>query len=53
MPGSPTGTGIDHGPAGVSAVTKKLSNRVVIIQRRPSWVPSSRPADVEPSVFDR
>ena len=54
MPGTSTRTGSDHGPAGSSAVTKKLreapgrARTVVIIQKRPSWwriVGANTPAD--------
>lgn len=40
MPGTSTGTGSDHGPAGSSAVTRTLpapATTVVISQNRPSW----------------
>lgn len=40
MPGTPTGTGSDQGPAGSLAVTRTVPapvTTVVIIQKRPSW----------------
>lgn len=40
MPGTSTGTGSVHGPAGSSAITRTLpapATTVVISQNRPSW----------------
>ena len=61
MPSTATWTGSDQGPAGSSAVTKKLAtplavNTVVIIQKRPSWyriVGANTPPDEKSSVPDR